>query len=163
MITLGHISGLYGVKGWLKIFSHTSPQEGIVDYREWHLKKGAKLSQVEVLSGRKHGKTVIAKLAGVDDRDSASELLGQEILVPREALPALADDEYYLADLLGLSAYTPDGELLGKIKRFLETGAHDVVVLSGDVERLVPWVPRETVLEVDVEGKKVVLDWALDY
>ena len=83
-ILLGHISGLFGVKGWIKIFSYTSPRVQIVNYKNWYLKTRTDHSDytlVCVEDGRAHKEGVVAKLQNIDDRDSAATLLEAEICV----------------------------------------------------------------------------------
>lgn len=162
-VTLGRIGGAHGVRGWLKVHSFTEPRENILAYRRWRLDTGAGLVDVEVEAGRLHGRTVIAKLTGTDDRDAALEWVGAHVGVPRSALPELAPGEYYWRDLEGLAVVTTAGEPLGRVDHLLETGAHDVLVLDGDGRRLIPFVLGEIVREVDLGGGRIVVDWAPDY
>ncbi len=159
-VALGRVSGVFGVRGWVKVYSFTVPRGTIVGYREWQLwRKGAPWRTVEVLEGGEHGKTVIARLAGIDDRDAAAGLIDSEIRVVREALPPPAPGEFYWADLEGLAVVTRDGVDLGRVDRMLETPAHDVMVIQGERERLVPFVQGIYVLEVDLEGGRITVDW----
>ena len=119
-VRLGHISGVYGVRGWVKVFSDTYPREQILHYQPWHLAAAGETppggeGNVVSASGRVHGKGVIAKLADVDDRDAAAELIGCEIYVPREMLPEAEPGHYYWSDLLGLDVRNTAGERLGKV------------------------------------------------
>lgn len=159
-VALGKVSGVFGVRGWLKVYSFTVPRGKIVDYRVWQLwRQGAPWRTVEVLEGGEHGKTVIARLAGIDDRDAAAGLIDSEIRVAREALPPPAPGEFYWADLEGLAVVTRDGVDLGRVDRMLETPAHDVMVIQGERERLVPFVQGIYVLEVDLEDGRITVDW----
>lgn len=162
-VRLGRISGVHGVKGWVKIHSFTEPRENVVGFRHWTLDTGAGLVEVEVEAGRLHGRTVIAKLAGTDDRDAALERVGAGIGVPRAALPELDAGEYYWRDLEGLAVVTTAGERLGRVDHLLETGAHDVLVLDGAPGRLIPFVPGPVVRDVDLEAGHIVVDWSSEY
>ena len=71
------------------------------------------------------------KLAGIDDRDAAALWTGSDVAVDRDRLPALAENEYYWSDLIGLDVMTRDGVALGKVENLLETGANDVLVVRG--------------------------------
>src|SRR5690606_18375411 len=86
-VPVGRVSGLFGVKGWLKIHSYTEPRENVVGFKEWILEHDGVLHRVEVEAGKPAGKHVIAKLRGVDDRDEARRWIGAEISVERSALP----------------------------------------------------------------------------
>ena len=167
LITLGRISGLYGVRGWVKVYSDTEPREGILNYPEWLLKCADGSTSLAVESGRRQGRGVVAKLAGIDDRDSAAMLQGCEIAVPREQFAATAPGEYYWADLEGLRVVTTEGIELGVVDHLFETGSNDVLVVideaDGRRERLIPWHPGEVVKDVDLEGERMVVDWDAEF
>ena len=96
------------MKGWVRIFSYTQPREAILDYDRWYLKRNGGWQARAVLEGKRHGKTVIALVEGVNDRDGAAALVDIEIAVEREALPAAEDGSYYWADLEGLPGLLDD-------------------------------------------------------
>jgi 16S rRNA processing protein RimM len=107
-----------------------------------------------------HGKGVVAKLKGCDDRDAAAALMGMNIAIRREQLPAATEGEYYWADLVGLAVSNLEGVSLGVVEQLLETGANDVlVVVQGDVERLLPFVQGQFVKEVDLTNRRIIVDW----
>ena len=117
-----------------------------------------------MLEGRVHGKGIIAKLADCDDRDQAAALLGEEILAPRERLPPAETGEYYWADLIGLTVINREGAILGQVRRLLETGANDVlVVVQDERELLLPFVPDRVVLEVNLAQGFLKADWEPEY
>ena len=161
-ICVGHITGAQGIKGWVRVFSNTSPRENIVNYSPWLVKIGDELQAVEI-EGRLQGRNVVARLAGVEDRDQANELIGSKIYILPEQLPKLEDGEFYWSQLIGLKVESLQAEALGTIEAMMETGANDVMVLKGDRERLIPFVMDEVVREVDLTNKRVVVDWQLDY
>jgi 16S rRNA processing protein RimM len=163
MIVVGKISGLYGVRGWCKVFSHTEPRDNILMYSPWYLRKGNEWQAVELQEGRQHGKGIIAHLQGCDDRDAAAALMGTEVAIKREQLASLAADEYYWSDLVGCQVETVDGVELGHIDRMMETGANDVIVVAGERERLIPFVQGDVVVEVDTAAKRVRVDWDPDF
>jgi 16S rRNA processing protein RimM len=99
----------------------------------------------------------------VDDRERAREWVGAEVVVERERLPATAANEFYWADLEGLEVRTETGEVLGKVDHLLATGAHDVLVLGGTRERLIPFVVGPVVKQVDLAAQVIVVDWSPDY
>ena len=161
-ITLGRISGLFGVQGWVKIFSHTSPRNNILDYPIWHLIQEGKRTAYKLETGKVHGKGIVALLEGVADRDSAARLLQAEIMVPREQLPDAEDDEFYWADLEGLTVVTLEGLELGEVDHLFETGANDVMVVKGDKQRLLPFI-RDVVVKVDSDKAVITVDWDPDF
>lgn len=162
-LTLGRVSGAFGVRGWLKIQSYTDPPDNIVGYGVWTLRLGTLERDFAVETGQAHGPSVVAKLAGIDDRDRALDWRGAEVVVARERLPALPPGEYYWADLEGLEVRTPDGIVLGTVDHLLATGGNDVLVVTGERERLVPFVLGAVIKSVDREAGVVVADWSPDY
>ena len=158
-IRLGHVSGVHGIKGWVKVHSFTEPRANIIKFDTWMLELAGRVQEVAIEHGEAHGKGVLAKLAGVEDRDQAGELVGATISVSRRALPACAPGEYYWADLEGLAVHDQAGNVLGNIDRMLGTGAHDVMVLGSGEERLIPFVRGKVVVDVDLEAGVVVVNW----
>ena len=159
-VTLGRISGVHGVQGWVRVHSDTSPRGNIVAYSPWYLVRQGRREAWKLKSGRGHGKTVLAKLAGCNDRNTAEELVGALISVPRRALPdTSAPGEYYWTDLVGLTVKTLDGAVLGRIDHLFETGSNDVMVVQGERERLVPYIWQQVVREVDLEAGEMRVDW----
>jgi 16S rRNA processing protein RimM len=162
-ITLGRVSGVFGVKGWIKVESYTEPRANIVGYGVWTLRLRDVDRVFEVEDGQGHSGSVVAKLRGVDDRDRAREWVGADIVVERERLPAIPAGEFYWTDLEGLEVRTTAGAVLGKVVRLLATGANDVLVLDGTPERLVPFVVGRVVKNVDLAAGLIVVDWSPDY
>ena len=112
--------------------------------------------------GKLHGRAVIARLEGIEDRDAATDLLGSDIGVDREALPDPGEGRYYWADLEGLTVVHEDGSELGKVAYLMATGANDVLVVDGPVERLIPFVPGDVILDVDLAAGVIRVDWEWD-
>lgn len=163
VIRLGEISGVHGVQGWVKVLSFTEPRTNLLDYPKWQLEQGSRKLEVEVEAARESGKRLIAKLAGIGDRDAAAEWIGASIAVLRSALPALASGEYYWADLEGLEVRNTAGVRLGSVAHLIATGANDVLVLDGEGERMIPFVEGETVRSVDIDAGEIVVDWDASY
>ncbi|MCP4984300.1 MAG: ribosome maturation factor RimM [Gammaproteobacteria bacterium] len=162
LICVGHILGAQGVKGWVRVFSNTSPRENIVSYSPWFIERGPELRKVAV-KGRLQGKNVIASLDGVGDRNEAENLTGCQIFIDPQQLPQLQAGEYYWSDLVGLTVETLQGELLGEVASMMETGADDVMVLTGERERLIPFAVDKIVTEVDLDNRRLVVDWSPEY
>lgn len=162
IVRLGRIVGLFGVRGWVKVYSYTEPREGIVEYRRWLIGSAESWQERRVVDGRRSGRSVIAQLEGVEDRESAAGLLGLDVAVTRDTLPGLSATQYYWADLEGLAVRRKDGTRLGRVERLLETGAHDVMVVDGERERLIPFVVGEVVLDVDLDAGVIDVDWDWD-
>lgn len=168
-ILAGKISAAYGIKGWVKVYSHTDPIEHILDYAPWLLKRRSTERLLKLDQGRIHGKGIVVLPEGFQDRNQAEELIGYEIWIDKQALPKLDQDDYYWHQLEGLQVINEAGECLGVISQMLETGANDVIVVSAtqdsidDQERLIPWVEPDYVREVDLANKKVLVSWAAEF
>ncbi len=161
-ICVGHITGVQGLKGWIKVFSNTDPRESIVNYSPWMLETGESTKTWEV-KGRLQGRLVLAKIAGIEERDAAAELVGSKIYIWPEQLPGLEQGEYYWSDLIGMQVESLQAETFGTVDDMLETGANDVMVVKGDRERLIPFVIGEIVRDVDLSERRIVVDWQADY
>ncbi len=170
MITVGKVSSVYGVKGWVKIYSYTEPMDRILDYQDWVLELNGQFRSIAVDKGRSHGKGMVAHIVGCDDREEAALLNGALIHVSKDQLPQLDEGEFYWAQLEGLRVKTLDDQDLGVIKSMMRAGAaNDVMVIQGDSlavdreERLVPYLPERVVMEVNIEAGWVRVDWQPDY
>jgi len=163
IITVGKISGVFGLQGALKIFSFTDPRENILNYSPWQLKKNNELIEVELVRGKCQGKIITARLKGVSDRDTAAALVGYDIQISKALLPATETDQYYWHDLIGLKVETIEGIELGIVDSILETGANDVLIVKGDKERLIPFLQPETVINIDLETGLMRVDWDSDF
>ena len=159
LVVVGKIVGIFGVRGWVKVFSHTSPKEGILGYTPWQIKVSGQWRAVKVVSHQRHGKSLLAHLEGFDDRDESRSLIGCEVAIERSQLPPAQPGEYYWADLIGLSVVTTQGVELGRVDHLLQTGANDVLVVAGDRERLIPFVQGVYVIKVDLDSKLIHVDW----
>ena len=144
------------------MYSYTEPREAILEYSGYYLNQDGGWRRVEVAEGKKHGKGVILRLDGINDRDQAAALIDCEIAVAREVLPAAGDGVYYWADLEGLRVVHRDGTDLGRVAYLLQTGANDVLVTSGKPERLIPFIVGDVVLDVDLAKGVIRVDWELD-
>lgn len=163
LVTLGRIYGAYGIKGWVKVRSYTERCDDISQFRDWIVEKRGVKQRVAVEASRLHGRDVVAKLEGIDDRDAARDLADSAIMIERAALPACAPGEYYWTDLEGLSVRTVAGEELGKIDHLLAMPAHAMLVLAGDKQRLIPFVAGTIVRRVDLDAGVVTVDWHRSY
>lgn len=168
LVDVGRISAVFGVKGWVKVQSFTEPAENLFDYAPWWLKTAHGVKTVEIDEAKPHGKGFVAHLKGVDDRDLAASYAGLTIAVERNLLPELEAGEFYWHQLQGLSVISrfESGEYrLGRVARLLETGANDVLVVAADAdsvderERLIPYVPEQYVVDIDLAAGTMIVDW----
>ena len=159
---MGRIVAPFGVRGWLRIHPFTATAKSLLAYPAWWVGGGDDWQERAVAEAKTHGRAVIAQLEGCADRDAALRLRGREVAIPRAQLPKARADEYYWADLIGLSVVNGAGRDLGSIVRVFETGANDVLVVHGERERLIPFI-ADVIGEVDLEARRMRVNWDADF
>ncbi len=162
-VIVGRIVGFFGVQGWAKVFSYTRERAGILGYNPWFVKVHGQWQEMELEDSRLHGKGIVVKFAGFDDRDAIARFLDCDLAVRRAQLPTLEEGEYYWNDLLGLRVLTLDRIELGVVERLFETGANDVLVVRGEREHLVPFLLPEVITDIDLEQGIMRVDWDSEF
>ena len=158
-VVLGRVSGLFGLDGWVRVFSHTDPRAGIIRYNPVFLQQRGQWREVAIEAGRAHGEGVVLKFADCADRDQAMQLIQALIAVRRPQLPPPQPGEYYWTDLEGLRVVTLEGIELGTVDSLFATGASDVIVVKGERQRLLPFVRDQVVVEINLEQGLLRVDW----
>jgi len=181
-LEVGRIGDAWGLKGWFKVQSYASPPEAILSARRWHLRPSVRApstlhlpSVLEIREVREHGDGIVAIAEGIADRSGAEALRGARIYIGRASFPQAGVDEFYWADLVGLEVANRDGIVLGEVIGLIDTGPHSVLRIApprpaqdagGPVaaadERLIPFVSAY-VDTVDLAGRRIVVDWGLDF
>ena len=191
-IEVGRISDAWGIKGWFKVLPHSASPEALFSSKRWYLLPSdrnvggnnspsqkatfalsASVTQpvlLKIKEAKDHANTVVACSLDVTDRNQAEALKGARIFVPRSSFPTAGTDEYYWVDLLGLDVVNREGVALGQVKDLMSTGPQTVLVLAQAaeeedkpaVERMIPFVAA-FVDNVDLPGRKITVDWQLDY
>lgn len=163
LVTMGRVDGPWGVKGWVKVRPYTETPESLCRFGRWWLSRGGEWKEYEVAEAAARPDSVVARLAGCDDREAAAALTGNDIAVPREALPPTAENEFYWADLIGLRVVNLQEEPLGEVAGLISTGANDVLRVSHDgKERLLPYIPQ-VIRQVDLAAGEMRVDWGADW
>ncbi len=191
-IEVGRIADAWGIKGWFKVLPHSASPEALFSSKRWYLlpsdraaggsqsptaKASASASGgtvkpvlLKIKEAKDHSDSVVACSLDVADRNQAEALKGARIFVPRSSFPTAGTDEYYWVDLLGLDVVNREGVALGQVKDLMSTGPQTVLVLSQAteeagkpaIERMIPFVTA-FVDNVDLPGRKITVDWQLDY
>ncbi|RLT94506.1 ribosome maturation factor RimM [Ketobacter sp.] len=168
-VVVGKLLGPYGIKGWMKVYSHTEPMDNLANYNPLWLHREGNWQPINVERVQRHGKGLVAKIEGCDNRDQVPAFTGCELAIKREQLPDLQDEDFYWSDLEGLTVKTLSGDCLGKVSHLFETGANDVLVVQGDAdsldrqERLIPYIWEEVVQQVDLAKGEITVDWDKDF
>lgn len=159
---MGRIAAPFGVKGWVKVQPFSEDPGTLMDYESWRVGRDEQQTHYSVEAIQDHGKALVAKLVGIDDRDAAYALRGQEISVAKSDLPPPEENEFYWSDLIGLKVVNRQGVELGTVDSLMESGANDLLVVKGAREHLIPFVAA-FVGEVNVTAGTIEVDWGEDY
>ena len=167
---MGHIIGPYGICGWIKVNPYTECLDGLMEYSHWWLgNENTEWQKVRVIDGHVYGTILLAQLKGYSDRTEATRLKGTQIAIPRDWLPDLSEngaDGYYWADLVNAKIINLKGEELGIVAGLLETGANDILRITGagkeKKEILIPCI-SQYIVKVDLEHAQIIVDWDWDY
>lgn len=157
LILVGRVSGGFGVRGEVRIGTYTDDPMALARYRTLLREDGAPALTVAGARPAKGG--IVARCPEVASKEAADALRGLRLYVPREALPATEEDEFYLADLIGLAAVTADGETLGRVKAAPNFGAGDILEIDPGGGRPTLYLPftREAVPEVRLDEGRVIV------
>jgi 16S rRNA processing protein RimM len=158
LIQLGFVGAPFGVRGWVKLRSHTDPPERLLDHRSLRIGQGSVWQNYRIEASGRSGGALTVKLMGVEDRDQAQALRGAKVCVPRSELPPRDDKDFYRADLIGCEVVNLAGSRLGSVQHFIETPAQVLMVVRGTQEFWIPAVPQH-LRRVDLQARRVVVDW----
>lgn len=157
LVLVGRFGAPQGVRGEIRIKSYTADPLSIGDYGPLSDETGAKTFEIERLRPLKDD-MVAAKVRGLADRDAAGALTGVSLHVARDKLPPPDEDEFYIADLVGLSAVSPEGETIGAVKNVLNFGAGDILEIAPTAgETLMLPFTKEVAPSIDFAGGKIVV------
>src|SRR6056297_4349622 len=159
LICIGAIAGAFGVKGELRLKSFTATPEDIATYGPVSTEDGKQTFTI-TLTGQSGKGALIARLSGVGTKEQADALRGVRLYADRDRLPALPDDEFYHADLIGLEVFDTGGAPLGKVKAVLNHGAGDLLEIhaAGKTASVLMPFTREAVPTVDLASGRIVAD-----
>ena len=156
LIQVGRVAGAFGVRGEVRITSFTAEPTALVDYKALLREDGS--PALTLISGRDAKGSIVARAKEVETREQAEALRGLKLYIPRAALPAPDEDEFYVTDLIGLAVVTAEGEPLGTVKAVQDFGAGDLLEITppeGGATWYLPFT-REAVPEVRIAEGVVV-------
>jgi 16S rRNA processing protein RimM len=159
-VLVGSVGKPHGVKGWIKINSYTEPTSNILHYQPWYLSTFEQEPDVvEIRQHKIQGSHLIVQFENCQTPEEARLLTNRKIYVERKQLSALAHQEYYWMDLEGLEVYTCENIYLGVVQTLIETGSNDVLIVQGEKKHLIPFLLDQVIKTIDLEQKKMVVDW----
>lgn len=158
LILVGRVAGAFGVKGELRLTAYTGDPIALLAYGPLRRADGEVALNIE--TGRAVKGAVIVRAREVATREAAEALRGLGLHVPRSALPAPAEDEFYITDLIGLAAVSPGGETLGTVKSAADFGAGDLLEITPAGGGPSWWAPftHTVVPEVRLEEGRIIVD-----
>ncbi|WP_443113382.1 ribosome maturation factor RimM [Herbaspirillum seropedicae] len=190
LVTVGHVTGAYGIQGWIRVRPYSSEADALLNAKTWWLEKSGQPKQdVDVMQSKGHSGDVVARLTGVADRNAAEAMKGTVVSISRKHFPALDDNEFYWVDLIGSAVENLQGEHLGVVSDMMDNGAHPILKVTAPVqdtapeldtaadakpkkgakeksaaasEMLIPFVDQ-FVKTVQQGEKKIIVDWDKDY
>ncbi|TDM09037.1 MAG: ribosome maturation factor RimM [Ideonella sp. MAG2] len=189
-VEVGRIIDAWGIKGGFKVQAFSADPQALFSSRRWFLQPPTPLARkaplaaksakaafalpplLKITSAREQGDVIVATAQEIPDRTAAESLKGVRVFISRQSFPTASADEFYWVDLIGLSVLNREGELLGEVVDLLDTGPHSVLRIRkpdaaadakpDEAERLIPFVAA-FVDKVEMEHKRIIVDWGLDY
>lgn len=156
LLQVGVISSTHGIRGEVKVFPTTDDPDRFRKLKQVILDTGREQKDLEIEGVKFFKQFVILKFKGIDNINDIEKYKGKSLFVTRENAQPLGEDEYYIADLIGMEVYLEDGSHFGTLKDVMETGANDVYIIKTEEgkEVLIPAI-YECILDVDVEAGKM--------
>lgn len=157
-LQVGVISSTHGVRGEVKVFPTTDDATRFKKLKQVYLDTGKEQMLLEIQGVKFFKQFVILKFKGIDNINDIEKYKGRSLFVERKDAVPLEEDEYYIADMIGMCVYTEDGAKFGILKDVMETGANDVYIIDSDEhgQVLVPAI-KQCILTVDVEADRMVI------
>ena len=158
LLQVGVITSTHGVRGEVKVFPTTDDAARFKQLKHVLLDTRREMKPLEIQGVKFFKQFVILKFKGIDNINDIERYKRCPLLVERKDAVELKEDEYFIADMIGIQVETEDGEVFGTLKDVMETGANDVYVIDTEEhgEVLVPAI-KECILDVDVENRKMTI------
>ena len=158
LLKVGVITTTHGVRGEVKVYPTTDDAERFLDLEYVLLDTGRELRKLTIQNVKFFKNLAILKFQGIDNINDIELYKGRDLWIPREEGQELDEDEYYIADLLGMEVYLEDGSRFGTLKDVMETGANDVYIVTrtDGSEVLLPAI-HECILDVDPEENRMTV------
>ncbi len=158
LLQVGVVTSAHGICGEVKVFPTTDDKERFRQLEKVLLDTGKETIPLEIQGVKFFKRFVIVKFKGIDDRNNVEKYKGRPLFVERKDAVPLGEDEYFIADMLGMEVVTEDGEPFGTLKDVITTGANDVYVVDSKShgEVLIPAI-RQCILDVDVQTGRMTV------
>ena len=156
LLRVGVITTTHGVRGEVKVFPTTDDPKRYKKLKKVYLDTGREFLPLEIQGVKFFKQFVIVKFKGIDNINDIEMYKQKSLYVDRKDAVPLKEDEYFIADMVGIEVYTDDGEKFGVLKEVMETGANDVYIIDSinHGEVLVPAI-KQCILDVDIEENRM--------
>ena len=157
-LQVGVISSTHGVRGEVKVFPTTDDVTRFRQLKKVYLDTGREMLPLEIQNVKFFKQFAILKFKGIDNINDIEKYRGKSLMIDREDAVDLDEDEYFIADMIGMKVYTEDGSEFGTLKDVMETGANDVYIIDSleHGEVLIP-ASRECILDVDMDEERMTI------
>lgn len=157
-LQVGVISSTHGVRGEVKVFPTTDDVTRFRQLKKVYLDTGREMLPLEIQNVKFFKQFAILKFKGIDNINDIEKYRGKSLMIDREDAVDLDEDEYFIADMIGMKVYTEDGSEFGTLKDVMETGANDVYIIDSPEhgEVLIPAI-RECILDVDMDEDRMTI------
>jgi 16S rRNA processing protein RimM len=157
-LKVGKVTSTHGLKGEVKVYPEVDDPRLFSGFKKVYLVNPKRSDCLDIERVGYHKSMVILKLSGIDDINAAQAIRNSELMLPREDIMELSDDQYFEADLIGLEAVTEDGRALGSLTEVIHTGANDVYAVRDDSgkEYLIPAI-KSCIREIDLTEHRIVI------
>lgn len=158
-VVVGRFGRPHGIKGLVTVLSFTEPRDNLLDYKHWHVGINNQWQPLTLLETTVNNKFILAKIAGYPEREDVARLTNLDIAVNREQLRALAPGEFYWHELIGMHVVNKEGIALGEVTEVMATGSNDVLIVMGEDRHLIPYLPGDVITEINVNQRRITVDW----
>lgn len=158
-VVLGRLGRPQGLRGLIRVISFTEPESNILDYLPWHIQKNGHWVPIHIDNFQTQNQTILVKIEGYTEREAVAELTNCNIAVLREQLPKLPEGDFYWHELQNMMVQNKEGAILGQVVDIMPTGTHEVLVIQGEKQHLIPYVPDIYIVKVDSVQRQITVDW----
>lgn len=164
-LLVGKIGKVYGIRGWLKIFSYTEKKENIFNYQPWFIINKIK-KKIILEDWKKINDNLVIKIKNIDDRQISMFFTNHKIYVNKFDLPNLSKNEFYWKDILGCKIININGYEMGIVTNLIQTKFNDVLIVKSNLkdffkikEILIPFIRNKVIKKVFLKKKIIKVDW----
>lgn len=162
-VVIGRFGRPHGLKGFITVHSFTEERDAILQYIPWYTLERGIGTRVPLLQTEVNDKHILVQIEGMSEREDIARYTNKDIVIERAQLPVLPEDDFYWHELTGMQVINTEGIDFGQVTDMMSTGANDVMVVTGDKRRLIPYLLDRVVLSISREKRQIRVDWDADF